>query len=47
MQQVHIHTSIILHTDYIHDKYNIDYIKYKHTHTYQNIIHTVSPERLT
>ena len=28
------HTSITLHTDYIHDKYNIDYVKYKHTHTY-------------
>ena len=34
IQKLHIHTSITLHTDYIHDKYNIDYVKYKHTHTY-------------
>ena len=33
IQKIHTHTSITLHTDYIHDKYNIDYVKYKHTHT--------------
>ena len=50
MQKVHTHTSITLHTDYIHDKYNIDYVKYKHTHTHthksNHLLH-LTPERLT
>ena len=35
----HTHTSLILHTDYIHDKYNIDYVKYKHTHKSKYHLH--------
>ena len=39
MQKIHTYTSITLHTDYIHDKYNIDYVKYKHTHTHKSNYH--------
>ena len=43
---MHTHTSNIPYTDYIiHDKYKRHYIKYKHTQS-QNIIYTVTPERL-
>ena len=37
--KIHSHTSHILHTDYIHDKYNIDYVKYKHTHKLKYHLH--------
>ena len=39
IQKIHTHTSITLHTDYIHDKYNIDYVIYKHTHTHKSNYH--------
>ena len=44
MQNIHTHTSITLHvhTDYIHDKYNTDYVKYKHTHTHISQIISLS-----
>ena len=42
MQKIHTHTSITLHTDYIHDKYNTDYVKYKHTHTHISQIISLS-----
>ena len=29
----------MLPTDYIHDKYNIDYVKYKHTHKSKYHLH--------
>ena len=37
--KIHTHTSIILHTDYIHDKYNLDYVKHKHTHKSKYHLH--------
>ena len=43
IQKIHTHTSITLHTDYIiHDKYNADYVKYKHTHTHISQIISLS-----
>ena len=44
--KIQTHTSRILHTDYIHDKYIIDYVKYKHTHKSKYHLH-VTPESLT
>ena len=39
IQKIHTHTNITLHTDYIHDKYNIYLVKYKHTHTHKSNYH--------